>query len=268
MLQPAVQPGSELDYQRPQEHVTIAISAAVAFTLEARGQKQTARESHGKFVASFSSDPHADEWSPVTITLVTGAQEPKLTASWHTANDLRERAFQSRRFFLPWARPDSSAPEEAPKVIPELAGGDWRHGEELFFNDQVSCYKCHQVNGRGARIGPDLSNLRHRDYASVLKDIMEPNAAINPDHLASQIELKNGETITAVILSDNPGEIVLGDSQGVTNALRKAEIASIKPSPLSLMPEGLLSSLNQQQQKDLLTFLLLPKPESRASAAR
>src|SRR5437868_11507126 len=35
------------------------------------------------------------------------------------------------------------------------------------------------------------SNLIHRDYASVLKDIREPNSAINPDHVAYQVELNN-----------------------------------------------------------------------------
>jgi len=52
------------------------------------------------------------------------------------------------------------------------------------FGDQAACYKCHQVGVKEESSVPDLSNLFHRDYASVLKDVTQPSAAINPDHLA------------------------------------------------------------------------------------
>jgi cytochrome c553 len=104
-----------------------------------------------------------------------------------------------RRFFLPWAKQtiEPGSPVE-PRLWPELAGGNWLRGKQVFFSDTAACSKCHSVRGEGNRIGPDLSNLVHRDYASVLKDIREPNAALNPDHLAYSIELTDGEELTAV----------------------------------------------------------------------
>jgi len=76
--------------------------------------------------------------------------------------------------------------------VPELEGGDWERGRKIFFGDAVGCYKCHQIHGEGGTIGADLSNLIYRDYASVLRDITEPSAAINPEHISYNVELKDG----------------------------------------------------------------------------
>jgi putative heme-binding domain-containing protein len=112
------------------------------------------------------------------------------------------------------------------------------------------------VRGEGGTIGPDLSNLVHRDYESVLRDIRQPSAAINPDHIAYAIELTNGETINGVLQGDDREKIIVGLVTGEPAAIDKKQVVSINPSPISLMPEGLDRALNEQQLKDLLTFLL------------
>ena len=73
--------------------------------------------------------------------------------------------------------------------------------------------------GRG---GPDLSNLVHRDYASVLKDIVEPSAAINPDRIAYEISLKAGGSAVGIILEDAPPQLAVGDVAGRSARSRAA----------------------------------------------
>jgi putative heme-binding domain-containing protein len=163
---------------------------------------------------------------------------------------------------LPFAKPETAEPPSlGPRVIAEIAGGDWESGKKVFFGEQAGCFKCHQVAGEGGRIGPDLSNLLYRDYASVYKDITQPSAAINPDHIAYNIQLKDGETVTGVILQDAADNVVLGQATGQSLTIEKSKVAGMKASSLSLMPEGLLQALTVQQQRDLLTFLLMSKPE-------
>jgi putative heme-binding domain-containing protein len=147
-----------------------------------------------------------------------------------------------------------------PRQIPEISGGDWARGKKLFFGEQPGCYKCHQVGGQGGKIGPDLSILIYRDYASVLKDILEPSAAINPDYVACNITLKNGDIQTGVILSETDGRIILGQISGQNLEIAKSDIVERKASKVSLMPEGLLKRLSAPQQRDLLTFLLASPP--------
>ncbi len=257
MLHPAVQPGAKLDFEYPPETITVALKAQGKLEVKttAKIQRLGSRE------ARITVEGRQDHWLPLELTLATGAAEPRLGISWSTAEDPRSRAFPLRRILLPWAKPASSQ-TAAPvsREIPELAGGDWERGRKIFFSEPAICFKCHQAAGEGGKIGPDLSNLVYRDYASVLRDIRQPSAAINPDHLAYSIELKDGDSVTGVILEDGPESIVVGQGTGQSLTVPRSRIASVKASSVSLMPEGLLQALDAQQQKDLLTFLLTEPP--------
>ena len=106
-------------------------------------------------------------------------------------------------------------------------------------------------------MGPDLSNLIHRDYASVLKDIITPNAAINPDHIAYEIELKDGDAVTAVLQQENEDSIVVASAGSSPMRIPKKRVQSLKPSMKSLMPEGLNQALTPGALRDLMAFLLV-----------
>jgi putative heme-binding domain-containing protein len=259
MLRPVTQVGSKLDFEYPPETVTIVFKGSAGIEVTAGPSARVARVSAREARLTVASKQ--DQWTPLQISLKTGAGEPSLEVSWFTAEDPRPRALQLRRLFLPWATPAiDDSPSSAERIIPEIAGGDWKDGRKLFFSDQVACYKCHQVGGEGGKLGPDLSNLIHRDYASVMKDITQPSAAINPDHLAYNLELKEGEIVNGVILNDDPESTTIGLATGAPMKIAKTRIVGMKASAVSLMPENLLGGLDAQQRKSLLTFLLLPKP--------
>jgi putative heme-binding domain-containing protein len=214
----------------------------------------------------LTTSPAGNAWLPVDLTLKsTDKAGANLDVSWFTAEDPRPRALPLRRILLPWA--GQSVALALANRIPEIEGGDWERGKKVFFSEQAACSKCHQVGGEGETIGPDLSNLIYRDYASVLRDVVEPSAAINPDHLAYQVELKNGEVETGVLLKNNRDEIVLGQVSGKHLTISKTNVVGMRPSAVSLMPEGLLKTLDAQSQKDLFTFLLTPPPRSTATSA-
>lgn len=251
MLQPAIQPGSKLDYQRPLEDVTVVFSAAVPFTLAFDGVTHKSSAAHQVIIQHRSQEA----WLPFEISIPTGKKAPQLTLTFFTALDPRPRAFPLRRFFLPWAKAKSE-----PSVLPpdpQLAGGNWQHGKQIFFGDKVACYKCHTVGGQGGQVGPDLSNLIHRDYASVFKDISQPSAALNPDYLAYRADLQDGDELVGVLQTETRDDITLANAGGRTIVARN-KIKTIKPTGLSLMPEGLDKALSAGDLKDLMTFLLTP----------
>jgi putative heme-binding domain-containing protein len=257
MLHPAIQPGAKLDYEYPPEIVTVILKSRAKIKLKTNVKVE--RVSDHEFHITTTSV--RNQWLPLQITLPTGRTEPDLQISWFTDEDPRPRAFPLRRILLPWATPENATNiQAASRVIPEIAGGDWERGKKVFFSQQAGCFKCHEVAGEGGHIGPDLSNLLYRDYASVLRDITQPSAAINPDHIAYNIQLTDGETVIGVILRDAPDQLIIGDASGQTNSIPRNKIAGMKASPLSLMPEGLLNSLTAQQQRDLFTFLLIARP--------
>ncbi len=261
MLRSATQPGSKLDYVLPAENVTVELESASAFTLRTpTAQFESHEAGAGRHRLQWTVPSAGEEWYPVEIVVATGAGDGVLRASWHTSDDERPRAFAPRRFLLPWARRSTgSAPGEASAPHAALAGGDWHHGRELFFGEQALCGKCHSIRGRGGWIGPDLSNLVHRDYDSVLRDITSPSFAINPEHLAYQVLLDDGRVLTGMVRSR--GEMLsIGDIKGVETEVPRASVEEMKPAMISIMPEGLPKVIGPGGMRDLLCFLLLAEP--------
>ena len=259
MLRPAIQPGAKLDYAYPAEHVTVTLRASGR--VDVKSPRGATLERPGEKEVRLSTETKEGGWIPLEVTLVTGGEEPSLDVTWHTAEDVRERTLPVRRVLLPWATPRADESVAAgPRRIPEIAGGDWERGRQVFAGAQAACAACHQVRGQGGVIGPDLSNLVHRDYASVLQDIVSPSAAINPDRLAYTIELKAGETVQGMILDETPREYVIGDAAGASRRIAKSDVATMKSSAVSLMPEGLWQNLTAEQQRDLMTYLLTEAP--------
>lgn len=263
MLRAATQPGSKLDFAYPAETVTVVFRANALLRLTATN---AVVERVSETESCMKVSPAAASWQQFELVLATrNGIAPTLDIAWFTAEDARLRPLPLRRILLPWVTPaGETTPPDRAREIPELAGGNWLRGKHLFFGDQQACSKCHQVGGTGGKVGPDLSNLIHRDLASVLKDIQQPSAAINPDHVAYNVALTDGESLTAVAVGGNEREVVFADASGKAVVIPKNRIVSMRPSSLSLMPEGLLLNLSEQQKRDLLAFLLLPPPLSPA----
>jgi putative heme-binding domain-containing protein len=263
MLRPAVQPGSKIDYELPAERVMIHFKAPAkvdpisdrAGHLEMEGQG-------GTTTGVISFDPKRGEPTPTSFLLKDSLRAEGFHFSmWYSTNeDKRPRPFPLHRALVPWAdtKADLGKPVELPRPK-ELDGGSWARGKKVFFGEAASCFKCHSVHSQGGNIGPDLSNLIHRDYPSVMRDITQPSFAINPDHIAYIIRLKDDRTLTGVMRTVE-GKLHIGDKDGKTTVIDKVDVAEMRPSPLSIMPDDLLKKLTPEQTRDLLTFLLTPAP--------
>jgi putative heme-binding domain-containing protein len=259
MLRTAIQPGAKLDFEYPTEIVTVALRGSGKVDVKTGQSAKLERRADGD--VRVTAESKANGWVPIEITMATGGAEPTLDVTWSTAEDVRARALQVRRMLLPWATARASAPvATGERRIPEIAGGDWARGKQVFAGQQAVCSACHQMRGEGGVIGPDLSNLVHRDYASVLKDILEPSAAINPDRIAYEISLKTGGSASGIILEDTPQQLVVGDVAGTKRTIPRGDVVSMKALPISLMPAGLWQNLSDQQQRDLMTYLLTEPP--------
>jgi putative heme-binding domain-containing protein len=160
-----------------------------------------------------------------------------------------------------WA-PEQRATASVTSSLPlAFDPGDYERGRELFFSDQLKCATCHRIRGQGGAIGPDLGNLVSRDAASVLRDIKEPSAAINPDFVAYQLTRRDASELTGFIRTQDADTLHLVAADGKETAVRVAEVKELRPSSLSLMPAGLLDKLKEGQVRDLLTFLLNAPPK-------
>lgn len=262
MLRPAIQPGSKIDYEYPPESVTVAISTATAkATLELAGPvAQWATTNKGSLV-SFTLPAEAPKNVPFELRLNKESGPASLAIEWTTNEDKRARPLPLRRLLLPWADTSGKAADTVVATRPpELEGGSWARGYREFFGEKAACFKCHSLYGRGANIGPDLSNLVHRDYASVVRDITHPSFAINPDYLSYTVVLKTGKVLEGVVHTS--GETIsIGDAKGVITQINRSDVEEMHASAVSTMPENLATQLDPDRMRDLLTFLLTPPPQ-------
>lgn len=270
VLHPAVQPGSKLDHKWPEEQIRIHFGVPglqrMAWRVAGKTEERlfAASDSAGS-VVEFSST--SDLLPSITLTLKTGKQvpsdaqpaKPQSVSGVRLVGAPNARELSLNRFLLPFAETtlEDSSPQK--REIPELAGGSWGRGRRVFFSEEAACAKCHVMHGRGGAIGPDLSNLIHRDYASVLRDVTQPSFSINPDYIASIVRLDDGRIVTGAIRTEN-AQLLIGDKEGKVHTVSHEEVEELRHSPLSIMPEGIPQLLGSERMRDLLTFLLTEPP--------
>ena len=249
LLIPATQPLSFLDYVPEPETATVTFKSDAALTLHALGAKlERISEHESRLTVSGSQENH---WQQVTITVATPAHT--LDVSFTTTRDPRPRALPLRRFLMPFAKP--GPPDDRTRDMPELRGGNWAAGRELF-KGKAACATCHQLRGDGVKVGPDLGNLIHRDYKSVMTDIADPNVMINPDAVGYIVTMRDGTTTVGTRIAETEAELQIAQPGGAITKLNKANIAKSEPMTVSLMPAGIDKALTKEELRDLMTYLL------------
>ena len=117
------------------------------------------------------------------------------------------------------------------------------------------CMTCHMINGQGGLIGPNLSGAGAMGMEAVIRNIIDPNAAIEAAYRIFQVKLKAGEVIEAFYVSEDATAYVLRQPGGADRRVPKAEVASAKYLRRSIMPEGLLDGFTDEQVTDLFAYL-------------
>lgn len=130
--------------------------------------------------------------------------------------------------------------------------GDSARGADLFAQN---CMPCHVHQGKGNRVGPDLSGIASRAREQLLSDILNPSAEVAPDFVAYTATTTGLDIITGVLAGETTNTITLRQAQGIEQSIPRGDLAEFRASRLSLMPEGFESTLNPQAIADLLAFL-------------
>jgi type 1 glutamine amidotransferase len=93
---------------------------------------------------------------------------------------------------------------------------------------------------------------------------VDPSAVIRKEYVAYVVTTTNGRLLTGLIAESTPNTLTLLDAKNERTRLSRDEIEEMKPSPQSLMPEGLLDDLTDQEIRDLFGHLQWAGPESAA----
>lgn len=147
-------------------------------------------------------------------------------------------------------------------LMPELdkvgSGRNIEGGRQLF--TALACVQCHKLGAVGYAFGPELTDVFQRwkgDRAGVLREILEPSKVINDRYRNYSFELKDGESVSGLIVKEDPTSVTIhaGPSDALVQTLPNTNIASRQIQQSSVMPVGLLNQLTKEQILDLLAFL-------------
>ncbi len=129
-------------------------------------------------------------------------------------------------------------------------------GARVFFHPKLGgCYKCHRIDGRGQDVGPDLSNIGNTDRRHILESILQPSANVAPHYVAWHLETAAGKVRNGMLLHTNLDEYTYLDAKGERFKLKTGDLVEQRPTAISIMPEGLVDTMTDQEVRDLLAYL-------------
>ncbi|MEO2033238.1 MAG: PVC-type heme-binding CxxCH protein, partial [Planctomycetaceae bacterium] len=134
-----------------------------------------------------------------------------------------------------------------------LMAADAVHGRQLF---NRSCAACHKLHGHGANIGPDITGANRSNIEYLLGNILTPSAVIQDAYRMHIVVTNDGRVWSGVPAAENDRQLklrVANREQPVT--IDQSQIESRDIAPVSMMPEGLLVTMTDQEVLDLMKYL-------------
>lgn len=141
-------------------------------------------------------------------------------------------------------------------ILKADAGSPYK-GESIFME---RCAACHKLFFKGGAIGPDLTSYQRKDLGTLLLSVVNPNAEIREGYQFINIETTDGRSLSGFQLDRDHQVVVLRGLDGQDLTIATKEIADIQSMGRSMMPEGLLDGLNDQQLRDLFAYLRISQP--------
>jgi putative heme-binding domain-containing protein len=135
--------------------------------------------------------------------------------------------------------------------------GNVERGRDLFFkNSTLICQNCHQIEGQGRKVGPELTHIGKKyNKAQILENLLDPSKAIEEKYVAYAVQTTDGKTRTGLVAERRRDSVTLVDAQGKSEKIPFKSIEAFEPQKKSLMPDSLLRDLTTEQAADLLAFL-------------
>ena len=120
----------------------------------------------------------------------------------------------------------------------------------------MACTTCHLVNGKGGKLGPDLSTVgSYMTPESLLESLLNPSTDIKQGYETVVVTRKDQTVVSGLLQRKTDTSVLVRDPSGKVVSIPAGEVAKVDTSPVSLMPPGLTSSLRRDELVDLMTFL-------------
>ena len=132
-----------------------------------------------------------------------------------------------------------------------LAKANLSQGRQLF---KKTCSNCHKLFGDGGSIGPDITGGNRDNLHYLLENMLDPSAVVAKQYRMTTIILDNGRVLNGIIANKNDKtlKLVLEKEELTINL---GDIVEQKQSELSIMPDGMLQKMTDENVRDLIGYL-------------
>ncbi len=139
----------------------------------------------------------------------------------------------------------------------KLHGRNFENGRDMFASGL--CLTCHRFGVDGGGVGPDLTGAGSRySIRDLVENIVDPSKVISDQYETRMVEKKDGGVLVGRIVGEENGILTISANPLVPTDLtqvKKDDVATNKVYPISMMPPGLLNSMNPDEVLDLLAYL-------------
>jgi putative membrane-bound dehydrogenase-like protein len=134
--------------------------------------------------------------------------------------------------------------------------GNADNGKKIFHSENAGCIKCHKVGNEGAEIGPVLNGVGTKyDRTFLIESVLYPSKQILDGYQQTILRMNDGDVQSGVIKGETDTEVTLFDASATKTVVKKSDIKEREHGKLSLMPEGLQTSLKPEEFADLIAYL-------------
>jgi putative membrane-bound dehydrogenase-like protein len=132
-----------------------------------------------------------------------------------------------------------------------LAQADPSSGRAVF---NRTCAQCHKLYGQGGEVGPDLTGSNRSDLHYILENAIDPSAIIGQEYRLTNIVTKDGRLVAGIVVEETDRAVTLRSATERV-VVAKGDIDERRIVAVSMMPEGILESLKEDEVRDLVSYL-------------
>lgn len=155
---------------------------------------------------------------------------------------------------------------EAKRLIKHVRGvlgegtGNPYAGEAAF---TLRCAACHKLFHKGGNIGPDLTPYQRGNLDTLLISVINPNAEIREGFEYVTLNTTDGRSLSGFLTDQDTQVVALRGMTGEDIRVERKQVKKLEPMGRSLMPEGLLQGLSDQELRDFFAYLRISQPISK-----
>jgi len=167
----------------------------------------------------------------------------------------------------PWGDIRQSAADVLPmpkakggEKLPPLAEllkrkGDATNGKAVFAG-AGTCAKCHVVGTEGKGVGPNLSGVGAKlSREALYESVLAPSAAISHSYETFTAVMKDGRSVTGLLVSQSPAQVVIRGADAIDVTLPAGDVEELVKQPVSLMPADLAATLSAAELVDVVSWM-------------